>query len=150
VKVSLFGLFTNLARNMCIGEIFQHQIINHYIEPNMKEYLKVLENKTALLMSASCKCGALLNGGTEQAAELMEQFGLNFGLAYQLVDDFIDHDSPPSVDADLVVKAQQYILEAKKALSSVSSNGSGRYLESLCDFVLERADTKSRIPIKHG
>ena len=150
VKVSLFDLFTKLARNMCIGEIFQHQMVNRYIEPNIKDYLKVLENKTALLMSASCKCGALLNGSSEKESEYMAYFGLNFGLAYQLVDDYIDHDSPVSVDADLMVKAEQYIIQAKEALSAVSKNGSGRNLENLCDFVIERAANYSRIAIENG
>jgi octaprenyl-diphosphate synthase len=135
---------------MCLGEIFQHQIESHHFEPNLNEYLKILENKTALLMSACCKCGTLLNGGSEGDADSMEHFGLNFGLAYQLVDDYIDRDSPLSGDVDLVEKAEQYIIKAKEALSSVSMNGSKQQLDSLCDFVLDRAGSSTGIAVNNG
>jgi geranylgeranyl pyrophosphate synthase len=150
LKLSLFDLFSNLTRNMCLGEIFQHQIVNHYFEPNFKEYLKVLENKTALLMSACCKCGALLNGSSEQEADFMEDFGLHFGLAYQLVDDHIDKDSPLTGEVDLVKQAEQHIIKAKEALFSVSVNGAGKHLDSLCDFVLARAGNPARIAVNNG
>lgn len=150
LKLSLFELFSNLTRNMCLGEIFQHQIVNHYFEPNLTEYLKVLENKTALLMSACCKCGPLLNGSSSEEAEYFEIFGLNFGLAYQLVDDFIDNDSPLSLEVDLLEKAEQYIYKAKEAIASLSMNGRGQHLNSLCDFVLQRAGSHNRITVANG
>ena len=139
LKLELFSVFSSLTRNMCLGEIFQHKIANRTFKPGIVEYLKVLENKTALLMSACCRCGALINRADRETANHLGAFGLNFGLAYQLTDDFIDKDSPIDEHIDLLEKAKKYISIAKHELFIVSLNGQGKYLDSLCDFILSRA-----------
>ena len=145
LKLGLFGLFSRLTRNMCIGEIFQHEILNRRFLPDEKEYLKVLENKTALLMSACCECGARVNEAEEESARHLGNFGLNFGLAFQLVDDYIDRDSPLKAEVDLLHKAESYIDKARKELGAVSTNGRKIHLENLCDFVLSRAKVKQPV-----
>lgn len=137
LKLKLFEIFSNLTRNMCLGEIFQHQIVLNLFNPGEKDYLRVLENKTAILMSASCRSGAMINGSDAESAENLASFGLNFGLAYQLLDDFIDKDSPLKEGINLLDRAKQYIEKARGDLAKLPL--SGEHLDKLCDFILERA-----------
>lgn len=53
-------------------------------------YIKMIEQKTAKLMSIACKVGAELVKGKEKEKEGLRNFGLNFGLALQIVDDCLN------------------------------------------------------------
>jgi geranylgeranyl diphosphate synthase type II len=55
-----------------------------------EEYLHMIELKTAVLIAASLKIGAILGGSSQQDAEDLYEFGRNLGLAFQLQDDLLD------------------------------------------------------------
>jgi len=55
-----------------------------------EEYLEIITAKTAVLISAACSSGALLAAEPEAAKHLGE-FGLNLGIAFQLIDDMLDY-----------------------------------------------------------
>jgi len=58
-----------------------------------EEYLEIVTAKTAVLISAACACGGILaEAGREQVDELA-RFGLNLGIAFQLIDDLLDYTS---------------------------------------------------------
>jgi octaprenyl-diphosphate synthase len=82
---------------MAEGEVLQ--LLKHS-DPEMteEEYLSVINDKTAILLSAACKIPALLNDAEEEKIEAMSSYGLNLGIAYQLTDDCLDYTSN---DADL-------------------------------------------------
>ena len=141
LKLRLFDIFSRLTLNMCLGEIFQHEIIQRRFSPDETEYIRVLENKTAFLMSACCECGALLNGLEKSEADNLSCFGVNFGLAYQLVDDLLDHDSPLGGDEGLFTKAETCISDAKKCLEIFDKSANRDHLEMLCDFVIRQTAT---------
>jgi geranylgeranyl pyrophosphate synthase len=141
LKLRLFDIFSRLTLNMCLGEIFQHEIIQRRFNPDETEYIRVLENKTAYLMSACCECGALLNGSDEKEAEILARFGLNFGLAYQLIDDLVDGDSPMDGKMDLLSRAESSISDAKTCLEAFTKSESRVYLEMLCEFVIRQNAT---------
>ena len=79
----------DLIEKMSIGEILQ---IENSIDPQENIYLKVIEAKTALFVELSCGFGAMMAGGTEEEIRRMKAFGLNLGMAYQIIDDLIDGD----------------------------------------------------------
>jgi len=54
------------------------------------EYLNMIRLKTAVLLGASLKIGALIGGADKEQAELLYQFGVNTGIAFQLQDDILD------------------------------------------------------------
>lgn len=54
------------------------------------EYLEMIEGKTGSLIGASVKIGALIGGASERDAELMYEFGVMTGLAFQIQDDWLD------------------------------------------------------------
>ncbi len=53
-------------------------------------YFDIIEGKTAQLMSAACRCGALTAGAAEPAAAALGTFGLEWGMAFQITDDALD------------------------------------------------------------
>jgi len=54
------------------------------------DYFEAIEGKTASLMSASCRVGALTAGLAREPTEALTQFGHCFGMVYQLRDDILD------------------------------------------------------------
>ncbi|MCP4396397.1 MAG: polyprenyl synthetase family protein [bacterium] len=135
-KQKIFHIFCNTIKKMCLGEIFQRQIITDRRSAEFGEYLAIIENKTAILMSACCQCGAMLAGKDEIAPQNLATFGLQFGLAFQLADDFKDQDALLKKEMDLFPLTKDYIEKAKASLQSVNGNTVRKHLTALCDFLL--------------
>jgi len=57
------------------------------------EYMEIVISKTAVLFSAACACGAIIAGAEKQAVYHLSQFGLNLGIAFQIMDDILDYTS---------------------------------------------------------
>lgn len=67
-------------------EIALQRSLNH----GMDEYLDVIIGKTGWLLRASCRLGALFADAPEAGVEALSSFGLNLGIAFQMVDDALD------------------------------------------------------------
>ena len=65
----------------------------HDWELSKERYLEIVIGKTAVLISAACECGAIISGAEQWAVEQLRQFGINAGIAFQLVDDLLDYIS---------------------------------------------------------
>jgi len=83
-------LLSTTTMTMVEGEISQ-LVRSCSIEIKEKEYLSVIERKTAVLISASCAIGAILAGGVESDIEALARFGMRLGMAFQLTDDALDY-----------------------------------------------------------
>lgn len=72
------------------GEIEE---IAHLRNPNLSEatYLSIITGKTAYLLQAASQCGALLAKADKSTVNAAVDFGLNLGIAFQLVDDALDY-----------------------------------------------------------
>lgn len=57
------------------------------------EYMEIIISKTAVLMAAACACGGIRAGAEKQSIEHLRDFGLNLGIAFQLIDDVLDYTS---------------------------------------------------------
>ncbi len=86
---AVLNLMSDTARIVCEGEVAQ---IQHQYNLNLSraEYIKIIQWKTASLMGGSTQAGALLAGATEMQAQRLGSFGLNFGVAFQILDDTQD------------------------------------------------------------
>ncbi len=82
-------VFTKTAMEVCEGQQYDMNYESRVLV-NEKEYLQMIELKTAVLMAASLKIGAMLGGAAEKDAEDLYLFGLNLGIAFQLQDDLLD------------------------------------------------------------
>jgi len=59
-------------------------------------YMDIIIGKTARLIECACRCGATLAGATPEQEDAAGEYGLNLGIAFQLVDDALDYASPTS------------------------------------------------------
>lgn len=60
------------------------------------QYLDVITRKTAVLFAAGCWGAARLGGQDEQTMQGMREFGLNLGIAFQMIDDVLDYEGDPA------------------------------------------------------
>lgn len=85
-------ILTRVTRLMTEGELIQlHQLGR--IEVTEKEYLDIIHRKTAHLISACCEIGAILARPSVEQQQIMRDFGLKIGIAFQLADDLLDFTS---------------------------------------------------------
>ncbi|MCX7823195.1 MAG: polyprenyl synthetase family protein [Syntrophobacterales bacterium] len=78
------------ANLMSEGEILQLLNLGR-ADLEESEYFEVIRRKTAALMSAACRVGAILGGASEEEIENMASYGYHLGIAFQLVDDLLDY-----------------------------------------------------------
>lgn len=86
----LFRLFCDTIGRMCEGEVLQI-CVRAETDLDVATYLKIIEAKTAVLMSTCCRIGALLGGAALEQTEALTAFGLKVGLAFQIIDDLLDY-----------------------------------------------------------
>ncbi|WP_116367536.1 polyprenyl synthetase family protein [Parahaliea mediterranea] len=60
------------------------------------DYLEVITRKTAILFAAACYGAATLSGLAEPARRQLTDFGLNLGIAFQMIDDVLDYEGDPA------------------------------------------------------
>jgi octaprenyl-diphosphate synthase len=87
---SVQKVLTDAAITMVEGETFQLTKCGD-INITGKEYLSVIENKTAVLISAACTTGALLAKAPQTTIDALSEFGMKLGIAFQLIDDTLDY-----------------------------------------------------------
>lgn len=87
--VKPLGIMVRAIQDMCEGEILQDGDQFNF-QVSLERYYDRITKKTAVLLEASCKAGALVSGATELQAALLGLFGLNLGLAFQIIDDILD------------------------------------------------------------
>lgn len=73
----------------CEGELNQN-LQKHNWQMSESEYIEIIADKTAALFRSCCKLGAFLAGTDEKITQNLSDFGLNTGIAFQIVDDLLD------------------------------------------------------------
>lgn len=89
-NIRFLDILASSSSKISEGEISQLRCIKS-ISLSIEDYLKVIEYKTATLFAASCQTGALSGGADENVAYQLYEFGKNFGLMYQILDDVLDY-----------------------------------------------------------
>lgn len=89
-------IFTKTAMQVCEGQQMDMNF-ERRLDVSEEQYLLMIELKTAALIAASLKIGAILGGAAEKDAEVLYEFGRNLGLAFQLQDDLLDTYGDPKV-----------------------------------------------------
>jgi octaprenyl-diphosphate synthase len=77
------------------GEVLQLTRIGD-ASTNEAQYLDVITRKTAILFAAACYGAATLSGEKEAVRNTLREFGLNLGIAFQMIDDALDYDGDPA------------------------------------------------------
>lgn len=85
----LAKLFSKTALEVCEGQQYDVDFETRD-DVSILEYLKMIEYKTAVLVAAAMKMGAIVAETSEENANLIYDFGLNLGIAFQIQDDYLD------------------------------------------------------------
>jgi len=120
-------VIVELTEYMCAAEVLQAEDKL----PTREVYLNIIKGKTALFMSLSCKISAVLAGGTKDQINSMEEYGLNLGMAYQIMDDCMDKD----INARLNITVEDAKLYGNRAIASLNSFENSSYKISLINLV---------------
>jgi octaprenyl-diphosphate synthase len=80
--------FSKAGLYMAEGEILD--VKSRQYKPTEADYIECVRKKTAVMFESSFEMGARIAGASEERAESCRQMGLEFGIAYQIVDDLIE------------------------------------------------------------
>jgi octaprenyl-diphosphate synthase len=137
------GELSKAAIKMSEGEMMEIQMGKNP-DISIRDYIQVLENKTASLFEASSKIGAILGGGTEDEIHSMAAFGHLLGIAYQIHDDLVDWNNEDRLFNALVRKnntSSEIVTEIEDLYHDYSNRAKdelGKLQNSLPKSYLER------------
>ena len=72
------------------GEVLQ-LLCTGELDLTEDKYINVVRSKTAILMSAACEAGAILGAVPQNQRQALADFGMDLGIAFQLMDDLLDY-----------------------------------------------------------
>ncbi|MFK2824215.1 heptaprenyl diphosphate synthase component II [Bacillus sp. B190/17] len=88
-SIEAHQVLSNTMVELCVGEI--NQIKDKYrFDQSLRDYLRRIKRKTAILIAASCQIGAISANVPKCVSEQLFQFGYNVGMAFQITDDILD------------------------------------------------------------
>ena len=91
-NLKILKALSSATKRLAEGEILE-LMKTADITTTEDDYLAVIEGKTAILMAIACEIGSLLADAGHEKQSIMKAFGLNLGMAFQMVDDVLDYTS---------------------------------------------------------
>jgi octaprenyl-diphosphate synthase len=88
--IRILKVLSDATTHMAEGEVAQ-LIHTADVDLTEEQYISVVIGKTAILLAAACQAGAILVGAPGPAERAVAQFGLKVGIAFQLMDDYLDY-----------------------------------------------------------
>jgi octaprenyl-diphosphate synthase len=111
----------DVTLRMTEGEMLQTRYVGR-LDLSVDEYLDLVERKTAALFGCCCELAGMLTGVDRERQESLRRYGLNLGMAFQLVDDLLDFTG----DAQTLGKpAASDLREGKATLAVLDLLGNG-------------------------
>jgi octaprenyl-diphosphate synthase len=89
-SLEVLKILSHAAGLIAEGELRQ-LLLMHNLQTTEHDYFKVIESKTAYLFQAAAEVGAVIASPSPQKREICSNFGLYFGMAFQLIDDVLDY-----------------------------------------------------------
>ena len=142
----LAKLFSKTALEVCEGQQYDIDFETRDTV-SISEYLQMIEYKTAVLVGAAMKMGAIIANASTEDQERCYEFGKNLGIAFQIQDDYLDAFGNPEtfgkqVGGDIIENKKTYLY--LKALE-FSSEKDQHQLTQL--FSSNQTDPKTKIEI---
>ncbi len=138
---TIFDIYTKTAIEVCEGQQYDmdfetQQIVSH------SDYIEMIRLKTAVLLAAAMKIGAILGHAKQEDAELLYSYAENLGIAFQIQDDILDCYG----DENLVGKqVGGDIIQNKKTLLLIHALEAEKVIESnVLENVLKTTHTHNR------
>ena len=94
-NLAILDLLAKTSSIIADGEVLQLQNSTN-IDLTEEKYFEIIFGKTAVLFSACCEVGALLNNRSKAEIEALRLFGKYLGMVFQIVDDILDYSSDES------------------------------------------------------
>jgi geranylgeranyl diphosphate synthase type II len=109
----LAKLFSKTAIEVCEGQQYDVDFETRD-DVSLKEYIKMIDFKTAVLIGAAMKMGAIVAGASQNCKENIYEFGRNLGIAFQLQDDYLDAFGNPKtfgkqVGGDIIANKKTFL-----------------------------------------
>jgi len=95
-SLMVLAILSRAAATIAEGEVLQLVTQNDLSTPE-ERYLEVIRGKTAALFAAACEVGAVVAERSAAEAAALSAFGMNLGIAFQLVDDALDYGADQAV-----------------------------------------------------
>ena len=92
----VLAILSRAAATIAEGEVLQ-LVTQNDLSTSEERYLEVIRGKTAALFSAACEVGAVVAERPPGEAAALAAFGMNLGVAFQLVDDALDYAADQAV-----------------------------------------------------
>ncbi|MEW6409330.1 MAG: polyprenyl synthetase family protein [Nitrospirota bacterium] len=128
---------------MSEGEVFQLMKLS---DPDISEedYLNIIKAKTALLMSASCRIGAIISKVNSFLEEAIAGYGFYLGMAFQLADDILDYKAD---ETKLGKSLGKDIEEGKITLPLICllRNGTQKEIKTIKDIITSEKFNKNAL-----
>jgi len=137
-------LFSKTALEVCEGQQYDVDFETRD-DVTIPEYLKMIKYKTAVLVAAAMKMGAIVAETSIENANDIYHFGLNLGLAFQLQDDYLDAFGDPEtfgkqVGGDIIENKKTYLYLKAIEFASTTQKDQLQHL-----FSIQPSDTKDKI-----
>lgn len=88
-RSDVLEVLAEASMRICEGEI--RQMMSCYdVNQGLKDYMRRIERKTALLISVSCQLGAMILNAGELETRALKRYGYYLGMAFQITDDILD------------------------------------------------------------
>ena len=121
---TLAKLFSQTAIEVCEGQQYDIDFETRN-DVTIPEYLKMIEYKTAVLVGAAMKMGAIVANASKEDQDRIYEFGKNLGIAFQLQDDYLDAYGNPEtfgkqVGGDIIENKKTYLFLKAIELSGKS------------------------------
>jgi geranylgeranyl diphosphate synthase type II len=143
----LMILFNATAMEVCEGQQYDVDFETQK-EVTEEAYLKMIAYKTAVLVAAAMKMGAMIGGASEEDAKALYNFGLYLGTAFQLQDDYLDAFGDPEtfgkqVGGDILEHKKTYLY--LKTMELGDADTQKRFLGLMSDTALEPAQKVAEV-----
>ena len=89
IIIEMSKLFVQTSVQVCEGQQYDLDFEKQEVV-SIQEYLSMIHLKTAVMLAGCLKTGAILANASKHDRETIYQFGINIGMAFQLVDDMLD------------------------------------------------------------
>ena len=106
---------------------------------NIEDYINMIEKKTSVLFATSFEIGSIIGGASKSDQNLLYQFGLNLGIAFQLQDDLLDLYADQSkfgkkVGGDIIANKKTFLFLKSLSLANAKQKEDILKLYSSTDF----------------
>lgn len=95
-NMDFFRILAETTTRMTEGQILELTNTGN-LSLSSEDYFKIIRFKTAELISAACASPATLVGADADTTKALSEFGINMGIAFQLIDDLLDYTSSEGV-----------------------------------------------------